>query len=406
MLAEAVSHVEDVHRAIATRAFSLTDPVSAPVRLMHEGIISGVYAAIRGSGLIAGMAATELFGAAGGSALPAGSTARGNLALAALNATLGDELAEQGSPLAIPMAVRRARSNVAIERDALGDVFLGATPKVAVFLHGLGETEESWRLHADRQGRHGESTYGSRLAEDLGYTPVYLRYNTGLHISENGRCLAALLEDLVYAWPPTVTELLLVGHSMGGLVARSACHQAWVNGGSWVSAVRHMFYLGTPHLGAGLEQWISELSSVLGRLDVARPLASVLERRSAGIKDLRAGYLLDGDWRVPGDWEAHQYEDVPLLPWAHHYAISATVAASRHNPLGRLMGDLLVQPASARGRARNGRHIPFPDEHKRHFEGLHHFRLLNDPSVYETMRKWLDPASSARPEARSILTNV
>ena len=251
MLAEAVSHVEDVHRAIATRAFSLTDPVSAPVG-STQGIISGVYAAIRGSGLIAGVAATELFGAAGGSAIPAGSTARGNLALAALNATLGDELAEQGSPLAIPMAVRQDRSNVAIERDALGVVFLGATPKVAVFLHGLGETEESWRLHADRQGPHGESTYGSRLAEDLGYTPVYLRYNTGLHISENGRRLAALLEDLVYAWPATVTELHRVGHSMGGLVARSACHQAWVNGGSWVSACKSHVLSGHPTLGRGV----------------------------------------------------------------------------------------------------------------------------------------------------------
>jgi pimeloyl-ACP methyl ester carboxylesterase len=406
MMTEAVSHVEDVHRAIATRAFSLTDPASAPVRLMHEAIISGIYSAIRRTGLIAGMAATELFGAAGGSALPAGSTARGNLALAVLNATLGDELADQRSPLAIPMTVRQARSNVALERDALEGVFSRATPKMAIFLHGLGETEESWRLHADCQGRDGESTYGSRLAEDLGYTPVYLRYNTGLHISENGRRLAALLGDLVSAWPATVTELLLVGHSMGGLVARSACHQAWVSGDSWVSAVRHVFYLGTPHLGAGLEQWISELSAVLGRLEVARPLASVLERRSAGIKDLRAGYLLDDDWRVRGDRENHQTGDVPLLPWAHHYAISATVAESRHNPLGRFVGDLLVHPASAQGRDRNGRHIPFPDEHRRHFEGLHHFRLLNDPSVYETMRKWLDPASSSQPEARSVLTDA
>jgi hypothetical protein len=155
-----------------------------------------------------------------------------------------------------------------------------------------------------------------------------------------------------------------------------------------------------------LEQWISELSSVLGRLEVARPLASVLERRSAGIKDLRAGYLLDEDWQAPGGAENHQTDDVPLLPWAHHYAISATVAASRHNPLGRLMGDLLVHPASAQGRARNGRHIPFPDEHKRHFEGLHHFRLLNDPSVYEAIYKWLDRASSSQPEARSMLTDA
>ena len=88
-------------------------------------------------------------------------------------------------------------------REMLEVAFPEATSKVAVFIHGLGETEESWRLHADRHGVGTESTYGSRLALDLGYTPVYLRYNTGLHISENGQHLTALLDDVVAAWPTT-----------------------------------------------------------------------------------------------------------------------------------------------------------------------------------------------------------
>ena len=206
--------------------------------------------------------------------------------MAVLNATLGDELADQGSPLAIPMAVRCARSDVVPRRESLEVAFPEATSKVAVFLHGLGETEESWRLHADRHGLGTESTYGSRLAEDFGYTPVYLRYNTGLHISENGQHLTSLLDDVVAAWPTPVAELILVGHSMGGLVSRSACHYAHQGNHSWVSKLRHVFYLGTPHLGAGLEQWVSRLSGVFGKLDESRPLASILDRRSAGIKDL------------------------------------------------------------------------------------------------------------------------
>ena len=195
------------------------------------------------------MATSELRGAAAGRHSPAGSTPRSNLALAVLNATLGDELADQGSPLAIPMAVRRDRADVAPRRDALEVAFPEATSKVAVFVHGLGETEESWRLHADRHGCGTESTYGSRLAQDLGYTPVYLRYNTGLHISENGRHLTALLDDVVAAWPAPVAELILVGHSMGGLVARSACHYAQQRSHSWVSTLRHVFYLGSPIWG-------------------------------------------------------------------------------------------------------------------------------------------------------------
>ncbi len=240
-------------------------------------------------------------------------------------------------------------------------------------------------------GLRAESSYGSRLAHDFGYTPIHLRYNTGLHISENGRHLAALLDQVAAAWPAPIAELILVGHSMGGLVARSACHYAQQNGHSWVSTVRHAFYLGCPHRGAGLEQWVSRLSSVLGKLDETRPLASVLNRRSAGIKDLHAGYLLDDDWCDAGPVSKREGDDVPLTPWANHYTVSATVTTSRRNPLGRLVGDLLVQPASARGRSRRGGHIPFPVEHKRHFGGLHHFDLLNHPSVYEAIREWLDP---------------
>jgi len=62
------------------------------------------------------------------------------------------------------------------------------------------------------------------LRDDLGYSPVFLRYNTGLHVSVNGRTLAEILELLQDQWPVPITELVLIGHSMGGLVARSACH--------------------------------------------------------------------------------------------------------------------------------------------------------------------------------------
>ena len=401
-LADTVGHVEHMHRAAASRLFALSAPASRPVRVLHDGITTGVYAAVRGAAVAVGLASTELVSRAAGSTVPAGSTPRSNLAMAVLNATFGNELADQGSPLAIHMGVRHARADVAPRREALEVAFPEATSKVAVFIHGLGETEESWRLHADRHGDDSESTYGSRLALELGYTPVYLRYNTGLHISESGKHLTALLEDVVAAWPTPVTELILIGHSMGGLVARSACHYAQQRSHSWVSTLHHVFYLGTPHLGAGLEQWISRLSSVLAKLDESRPFATVLDRRSAGIKDLHAGYLLDEDWNDadPGSGERH---DVPLIPEANHYAVSATVTTSRRNPLGRFVGDLLVQPASARGRSRRGGCVPFAAEHTRHFGGLHHFNLLNHPSVYEAMREWLEPTSGAGSETASPL---
>jgi pimeloyl-ACP methyl ester carboxylesterase len=382
---DGIARVEQVHRSVAARAFTLTAPVSLPVRILHDGIAASVYAAIRGVGRVAGMTVSELSGVPIAPRHRAGSTPASNLALAVLNATLGDELAAQGSPLAIPMSIRAMRTDISPRHDALAAAFPEPTAKVAVFLHGLGETEESWRLHADRHGEGVESTYGSRLSTDLGYTPLYLRYNTGLHVSENGRHLSCLLEEVVAAWPTPVSEIVLVGHSMGGLVARSACHQAQTNRHVWIEQVRHVVYLGTPHLGAPLERWVSRLSSELARLNEARALASVLDRRSSGVKDLRAGALVDGEWSEKFDRSGCQVPNVPLLPGANHYAVSATVTTRPGSAIGRLVGDLFVPPVSARG----GRSTSFPVHHLRHFGGLHHFDLLNHPDVYEAMREWL-----------------
>ena len=403
-LADTVSHVEHVHRAAATRAFAFTAPASLPARVVHDGIATGIYAVIRGAGLAVGWRPANLSGLWRGQHRPAGSTPRSNLALAVLNATLGDELADQGSPLAIPMAVRRARADVAPRRDALEVAFPEATSKVAVFIHGLGETEESWRLHADRHGGGTESTYGSRLAHDLGYTPVYLRYNTGLHISENGRHLTALLDDVTAAWPAPVAELILVGHSMGGLVARSACHYAQQRSHSWVSTLRHVFYLGSPHLGAGLEQWVSRLSGVLAKLDESRPLASILDRRSAGIKDLRTpdicstsiGAMPTGSQDVlamtsPSSPGRTTMRSAPLSRRAaetHSVDWWATSSSSPQVPA--------VDPVEA-GTSRS------PSSTCATSAGCITSDLLNHPSVYEAMREWLDPTSCAESEVGSTL---
>jgi len=397
-LADTVSHVQDLHGALASRVFTLTAPTSLPARVVHDGVATGVYAGIRVVGQAAGLAVTELVSAAVGSATPVGSTPRSNLALAALNALQGDQLTDQNSPLAIGMAIRCDRQDVAPRPDALAVAFPGAASKLALFVHGLGETEESWRRHADRHGGDAPSTYGSRLAHDFGYTPVYLRYNTGLHVSTNGRHLATLLDQIMGCWPVPVAEVILVGHSMGGLVVRSACHYAEEADQAWAATVRHVFYLGTPHSGAGIARWVSSLAGVLDKLDESRPLADLLDRRSAGIKDLGAGLLLDDDWIEAGPGSRRPAGVVPLSPSARHYAVSATVTTSRRNPLGRLVGDLLVQPASARGRSRCGRQIPFPVEHTRHFGGLHHFHLLNHPLVYAALRDWLE-STSARASA-------
>ena len=193
------------------------------------------------------------------------------------------------------------------------------TPHVVVFLHGLGETEHAW----------GSPNYGD-LLDDV--TPVFIRFNTGRHISENGAALAALLDELVRDWPVEVERITLIGHSMGGLVARSACH----HGGAWTRHVRHVISLGTPHTGAPLEQAVHAMSAALHLAPETRPFARFLRRRSAGIRDLRRGSLVDADWRDqdPDALRAEACTEVPLLDGATHCFVSATITRDERHPVG------------------------------------------------------------------------
>ena len=219
----------------------------------------------------------------------------------------GDRIARDHAPLALGMDLR-------VDGEPTG--------RVVVFVHGLCETDAAWRLG-------GGPTYGDRLREDLGHTPVYARYNTGRHISDNGRTLAAALEALVDEWPVEVEELVLVGHSMGGLVARSACHYAERDGLRWTAALRHVVCLGSPHLGAPLERAAARGSHWLAKLPEAAPLARLLTARSAGVKDLRYGACLDEDWEGidPDAWGPDGCGEVPFLPSATYSYVGATLDA-------------------------------------------------------------------------------
>ena len=280
------------------------------------------------------------------------------------------------------MAVRADGRDVELTAGQLAAAFPAATSRLAVFVHGLSETEAFWLRHADQS-----APYGQRLRAELGYTPVYVRYNTGRHVSDSGRDLAVLLDDLAAAWPQPVREIMLVGHSMGGLVVRSACHYGQESAATWPRHVRHVFYLGSPHLGAPLARAAGLAGWALGRVPETRPLGDLVAGPDS-VRDLRHGYLLDGDWAgCDQDHCLHDHRsDAPLLAGANHYAISATMTADPGSPVGAVVGDLLVQPASAHGRRGRRQHIDFPADLGRRFGGMHHFDLLNHPDVWAAIR--------------------
>jgi pimeloyl-ACP methyl ester carboxylesterase len=365
--------VHDVHAAIARRAFEAAGPRGAAARVVHDGVSAAVYGGVRAAlgavprGAGAALATRRLDEAA------LADSPRGALALSVLNAYAGDALAAHGSELALDMTLRHRGADL-----NLGTV---TGERLAIFVHGLGETDAAWRLRATPE-RPG---YGALLKRELGYTPLQLRYNTGRHISDNGRELAALLEGLHDAWPTPIDEIALIGHSMGGLVARSACHYGHADGHRWTRTVRHVVCLGSPHLGVPLEKGVNAIGWALARVPETEPLARVVNARSAGIKDLRFGACIEEDWCDcdPDELLTDRCHDVPFLPGATFSFIAATVG---REPLGAVVGDLLVRVASASGAGRR-RRIQFGDG--RRIGGLTHFELLNHPAVYDQIRAWL-----------------
>jgi len=373
-----VSRIEQVHRVISGRAFGRAGPLSSAVQVVHDAVARRAYRAVGSAGAVVGAAAGNAASLAGDAGRPIDREPAGNLILAGLNAVAGDRLGTDLDPLGIRMAVRGGGCDVALTTDQIAAAFPEATPRLAVFVHGLAETDDSWR----RRSADSEP-YGERLRAEFGYTAIYLRYNTGRHVSDNGHDLAGLLADLVAAWPADVQEILLVGHSMGGLVIRSACHYGRQASASWIEDVRHIFYLGSPHLGAPLARAAGRAGWALRLAPETRPFAAFAAGPSS-VRDLRHGYLLDDDWVGCGpDCCLRDHRtDVPLLASASHYAISATITADPGSPFGAMIGDLLVQPASAHGRRGARQHVPFPVHLGRGLGGMHHFDLLNHPDVW------------------------
>jgi triacylglycerol esterase/lipase EstA (alpha/beta hydrolase family) len=374
LLAAGGTVVSDMHDGIAGRQFGALGNAARPVQILHDGVASGVYKTVRLGLRAAATAGAHAAALRAADDAPLAATPRGSVALGALNGFLGDRLAARGSELALPMTIRRDPD------DAPG-------PRIAVFVHGLCETDAAWRLM--------EPSYGDRLRDELGLTPLWIRYNSGLHISDNGRRLAELLDERERDWPRPLEEVTLVGHSMGGLVARSACHYAALDGLRWSEAVRHVFCLGSPHLGADLEKGANALSWALGRLPETRAFASVLNARSAGIKDLRYGSCVEEDWRDrdPDEFLRDHCGEVPFLPGAAYYFVAASF---RDGPLGTLLGDLLVRVPSASGRGGRGRRVEFEAGNGLAMDGLNHFDLLGHPAVYEQLSEWISRADRTR----------
>ncbi len=373
-----VGTVREVHDAVAGRVHGINDRLNGggPTisHRLHDGVCRVVYTGIS-AGFRAGASGLRAAGRAGvGTDLE--TTSRGRFVRAAVNGLIGDRLREEGSTFAFDMGVRVEGRDVGLDAASVAAAFPEARDTMVVFVHGLSENEAYWnRAPRPRREDADRRSYGDRLAQE-GWTPVYLRVNTGLPIAENGVAMAALLDRLVQAWPVQVRRIALVGHSMGGLIARAACAVTTDSASPWTDLVTDVVTLGAPHLGAPLERVVNKSVAALGRLPESAPFGRILEYRSVGILDLRHGLA----------------RDVQNLPNARYRLVAATLTRSPHSVTSGTIGDLLVPFASAMARPRRGEEM-FPGAETLHVPGADHFDLLNHDAIYAALREWLHDRS-------------
>ena len=395
-LAESVQG--NVYKAVAASFGALgsrfidRSPGSSGVRPM--GITGLVYGGVKGITRLAGGTANAVLSRAvpfvnARFGVQASSPQR-EAVLAAINGVLGDHLLATANPLVITMALRHQGQTLLLDRVALAQRLPQATGKILVVAHGLCMNDLQWGSTGKDDSK---SSHADVLARDLGYTPVYLHYNTGLHTSSNGQQFAALLEQLVQAWPQPIEELSLLVHSMGGLVARGACSHAERTGQAWRKQLKNIVFLGTPHHGAPLEQVGNWIDVLLGSNVVTRPFAAIGQIRSSGITDLRHGYVQASDWEGADRFERapDAREPLPLPAGVACFTVAATTSREPRPIMDQLLGDGLVLVRSALGLHDDARHtLAFAPENQWVAYGMNHMEMLKRPEVAVQILRWLN----------------
>lgn len=362
--------VQQMHLRIADVTFRnlamapVVNVGAAAFRPLHHGVTNGIYRIVRGVGGVAFKALDlALAGVARSQNPPLAARAIPAPVISAVNGAFGDYLLCNRNPLALRMGFYQNGKPLAMRTAALQAHHAQLSGKLVVFVHGLCCDESSWQMFR-KPPLEDNKPYGEQL-QALGYTPFYLRYNTGLKINQNGRMLSHMLGKLCRAYPQPIEQIVLIGHSMGGLVSRSAIEHGMQHKAEWTRHLSHLFCLGSPHLGAPLEKAVHIGTAVLGAFSVTQPLADMIDDRSIGIQNLRHGH------------SSHPQHDasVPTRPpHSHFHFIGSSMGRGRDGLISQLVGDGLVRLDSA---------TPGDvADDITELEKVHHMQLLNHPQVF------------------------
>lgn len=381
---------EGIHQAIADRWFGVGGHAESLTHSSNRWLIRSIYGTVRGAGSIASAAIAVGAATIGDTRTvrPLWKSRRGAGIQAATNALWGDEFARQQSHMHTELGIRDPDgAPVSTDAISLNQAYCAPTHRLVVLLHGLGHTERCWQGRIDDDGAPIGITHA---LEADGFTPVFVRYNTGMRVSHNRERLSQLLDDIVDNWPAPVHEIALIGHSMGALIARGAVHTGKSAGSTWITRVRHVVSIAAPHHGSPIEKGVHCASRILDRTAEGRPLSAFIDERSAGIKDMRFGTVQDVDQDEVVDKAQTEVSIRPLGDGINHHLVAGIVTANSRNLFGLMVGDLVVRLGSATGA---GSRTKVEAANVQVFTGRTHPGLLKDPAVHSQVRAWLTPSS-------------
>lgn len=392
--------IEELHNSITERPYKtlnhipLLNMVTAPLENVQNSISSGIYQALRKAGHLVLRNAIRLESEQD---LPPAVKAAGTDTVigaainSAINGAIGDHLETTHNSLSLSMGFYHQNEPVELDADSLQKQFPKLSEKICIMVHGLCVNESAWRSYSQQHWGKSQD-FGQLLQQELGYTPFYVRYNSGRHISHNGHDLDLLIEELVQNYPIDVKDIVIIGHSMGGLIARSANHFTASSHTLWHTQLSQVICLGSPHLGAPLEQVAHLGTALLEQVSFTQPIAKIIKQRSIGIKDLRYGYVTDEDWDTQDQdsLEGNKRTIAQQLKHVKYSFIGSSLSKDTQHPVAHILGDILVPVKSSTGdhHAEELR-VPYCDDRYKLLGGVNHIALQNHPLAYEQIKIWL-----------------
>lgn len=372
--------VESLHKQIIHPPFL----PSTPIQHLITDIAGITYKNIRWGARFIGGGADKVLGLFSSVSGKIETTNEKEAIRSVLNGVIGDYLEETENPLKINMQFRYQAEVIALDKESLKKAYPTINGKILLMVHGSSMNDIQWTRK--------EHNHGSLLAKEFDKTLIYLHYNSGLHISNNGQNFNESLEKLVLNWPVPIEEIIIVAHSMGGLVSRSAIYYGQQQGKNWTNKLKKIIFLGTPHHGASLEQAGHYLDAVLEAVPYAKPFAQLGKIRSAGVTDLRYGNLLDEDWenidrfKILGD----QRQNISLPEQVECYSIAATKSIENNSEITKLLSDNLVGIKSALGQHKiPTKNLNFKKANTWIAYENNHLDLLSNPKVYNKIKDWI-----------------